>query len=249
MNSILVIQLCQQMIRPEMVSYLVSSILEKKEEFSLREFLGEGVEKIASRQYVQVYRSEIDQWGVKFLPLIPRYLEIEDLIAGVYREVGRKLIYPAYRIHPETLIREFSSFYQGITPEGREKMDEIIRNLEIARSLCEEGTVYSSGLREKIGEILGSLEVLAPLYGFFQDLRGGTGIDFAENSSMKNPYEAMLAPLKICIDLLTHVCRLPRNKKEITFPLRDCVAIRHARPAPVPLGAGYRARVGGHPGK
>jgi len=248
-NSILVIQLCQQMIRPEMVSYLVSSILEKKGEFCPREFLGEGVEKIASRQYVQVYRSEIDQWGVKFLPLIPRYLEIEDLIAGVYREVGRKLIYPAYRIHPETLIHEFSSFYRGITPEGREKMDEILRNLEMARSLCEEGTDRFSGLSGKIGEILGSLEVLAPLCGFFQDLRDGTGRDSGKNISSKNPCEATLAPLKICIDLLTHIYRLPRNKKEITSPLRDCVAIRHARPAPVPLGAGYRARVGGHPGK
>ena len=236
MNSILVIQLCQQMIRPEMVSYLVSSILEKKGEFCPREFLGEGVEKIASRQYVQVYRSEIDQWGVKFLPLIPRYLEIEDLIAGVYREVGRKLIYPAYRIHPETLIHEFSSFYRGITPEGREKMDEILRNLEMARSLCEEGTDRFSGLSGKIGEILGSLEVLAPLCGFFQDLQDGTATDYGENFSTKNPCEATLAPLKICIDLLTHVYHLPRNKKEITSPLRDCVAIRHAR-------------VGGHPGK
>jgi hypothetical protein len=150
--------------------------------------------------------------------------------------VGRKLIYPAYRIHPETLIHEFSSFYRGITPEGREKMDEIIRNLEMARSLCEGATVCSFGLSEKIGEILGSLEVLAPLYGFFQDLRDGTGCDCGKNISTKNPCEATLAPLKICIDLLTHVCRLPRNKKEITSPLRDCVAIRHAR-------------VGGHPGK
>jgi hypothetical protein len=38
------------MIRPEMVSYLVSSILEKKGEFCPREFLGEEVEKIASCQ-------------------------------------------------------------------------------------------------------------------------------------------------------------------------------------------------------
>ncbi len=201
--------LCQQMIRPEMVGYLVSSILEKKEEFCPREFLGEGAKKITSRQYVQVYRSEMDQWGVKFLPLVPRYLEIDDLMAGVYREVGRKLMYPAYRIHPESLIHEFSCFYRGITAEGREKMDEILRNLEMARSLCEEGTIYSSGLREKIGEILGSLEVLAPLYGFFQDLQDGTGIDFGENFSTKNPCEAMLAPLKICIDLLTRVYHLP----------------------------------------
>ena len=208
-NSILVIQLCQQMIRPEMVSYLVSSILEKKGEFCPREFLGEGVEKIASCQYVQVYRSEIDQWGVKFLPLIPRYLEIEDLIAEVYREVGRKLTYPAYRIHPESLIQEFSRFYRGISNEGREKMAEILKNLEMARSLCEGGTVYSSGLREKIREILDSVEVLAPLYGFFQDLGNGMGIDSAENISTKNPCEAMLAPIKICIDLLTYVYNLP----------------------------------------
>ena len=208
-NSILVIQLCQQMIRPEMVSYLVSSILEKKGEFCPREFLGDGEKKFTPRQYVQVYRSEIDQWGVKFLPLLPRHLGIDDLMAGVYREVGRKLMHPAYRIHPESLLHEFSCFYRGISNEVREKMDEIIRNLEIARSLCEEGTVYSSGLREKIGEILGSLEVLAPLYGFFQDLRDGTGRDSGKNISSKNPCEAMLAPIKICIDLLTHVYRLP----------------------------------------
>ena len=201
--------LCQQMIRPEMVGYLVSSILEKKGGFCPREFLGEGVEKITSRQYVQVYRSEIDQWGVKFLPLVPRYLEIDDLMAGVYREVGRKLMHPAYRIHPESLLHEFSCFYRGISNEVREKMDEILRNLEMARSLCDEGTVYFSGSREKIGGILGSLEVLAPLCGFFQDLQDGTGCDSRENISTKNPYEAMLAPLKICIDLLPHVYHFP----------------------------------------
>ena len=224
------------MIRPEMVGHLVSSILEKKEEFSPREFLGDGEKKFTPRQYVQVYRSEMDRWGVKFLPLMPRLLAIEEIMAGIYREVGRKLMHPTYRVNPETLIHEFSSFYRGITPEGREKMDEIIRNLEMARSLCEGATVCSFGLSEKIGEILGSLEVLAPLYGFFQDLRDGTGCDCGKNISTKNPCEATLAPLKICIDLLTHVYRLPRNKKEITSPLRDCVAIRHAR-------------VGGHPGK
>ena len=167
---------------------------------------------------------------------MPRLLAIEEIMAGIYREVGCKLMYPAYRTHPESLLHEFSCFYRGISNEGREKMDEILRNLEIARSLCEEGTDRFSGLSEKIGEILGSPKVLAPLCGFFQDLQDGTGFDFGGHLSTKNPYEAMIAPLKICIDLLTHVYRLPRNKKEITSPLRDCVAIRHAR-------------VGGHPGK
>jgi hypothetical protein len=118
-------------------------------------------------------------------------------------------MHPAYRIHPETLIHEFSCFYQGISNEVREKMDKILRNLEMARSLCEEGTIYSTGFREKIAEILGSLGVLAPLYGLFQDLQDGTECDCGENFSTKNPCEAMLAPLKICIDLLTHVYHLP----------------------------------------
>jgi hypothetical protein len=48
-------------------------------------------------------------------------------------------------------------------------------------------------------------------------------------------------------------CRLAHNFicKGLIFPSpsRDYVVIRHARPAPVPLGAGYRAREGGHPGR
>ena len=200
--------LCQEMIRPEMVGHLVSSIFEKKEEFSPGEFLGDGEKKFTPRQYVQVYRSEIDQWGVKFLPLLPQYLGIDDLMAGVYREVARKLMVPAYGIHPQSLIHEFSYLYRGITAAGRGKMDEILRSLELARSLCEGGTVYSSGLREEIREILDSVEFLAPLYGFFQDLGNGMGIDSAENFSIKNPCEAMLVPIKICIDLLTRVYHL-----------------------------------------
>jgi hypothetical protein len=192
-----------------MVVYLVSSILEKKEEFSPREFLGEGEREFTPCQYVQVYRSEIDQWGVKFLPLVPRYIEINDLMAGVYREVGRKLMYPAYKIDPQSLIDEFSCFHRGLTNEGREKMDEILRRLETAQSLCEEGTVHYSGLGGKIGEILGSLEVLAPLYGLFQELQDGTGCDCGENFSTKNPCEAMIPPLQVCIDLLNYVHHRP----------------------------------------
>jgi len=201
--------LCQQMIRPEMVGHLVSSILEKKGEFSAREFLGEGEREFTPCQYVQVYRSEMDHWGVKFLPLIPRVLGIDEIMAGIYREVGRKLTYPAYRTHPEKLNHEFSCFYQGISNEVREKADKILRNLKMARSLCEEGTIYSSGLREKIADILGSPGVLAPLYGLFQDLQDGTRCDCGENFSTKNPCEAMLAPLKICIDLLNRVYHVP----------------------------------------
>jgi ADP-heptose:LPS heptosyltransferase len=196
--------LCQQSISPEMVGYLVSSLLEKREEFCPQEFLGERAQEIASRHYVQVYRSEMDRWGVKFLPLVPRYWEIDDLMAAVYREVGRKLMHPTYQIHLESLLHEFSCSYRRGTDKGRERMGVILGRLETAQSLCEESTV-SPDLGEKIGETLGSLGVLAPLYGLFQDL----GRDYGENCSTGNPYEAMLSPLKSCIDILARVCHSP----------------------------------------
>jgi ADP-heptose:LPS heptosyltransferase len=202
--------LCQQLIRPGMVAYLVSLILEKKKEFSPREFLGEGEREITSHQYVQVYRSEMDQWGVKFLPLIPRHLEIDDLMAAVYREVGRKLMDPTYPIHPESLFHELSRSYRGITDEGQERIGAILRCLEMAQSLCQESAV-SAGLGGKIGKALGSLEVLAPLEGFFQDLEH----DYRENCSTKTPYEAISTPLKSCIDILTRVYHLSAISKPL----------------------------------
>lgn len=164
------------MITPEMVANLVSSILEKKGRFHPQEFLTDGLKEFLPGGYVQVYRTEMDQWGVKFLPLVPRYLEIDQIMAGVYREVGRKLMCPAYRIHPQNLIHEFSSFYRGMTLEAREKMAEIIRKLAIFQSLCEKGAknaslLSASDVEEKIGEILGPLEILVPLYGFFSRLK------------------------------------------------------------------------------
>jgi hypothetical protein len=197
-----------------MVGYLVSAILEKKEEFYPREFPGEGAKKSTSRGYVQVYRSEMDQSGVKFLPLIPGDLEIDGIMAGIYREVARKLMYPAYQIHPQNLIHEFSCFYRGITLEAQEMMPEILRNLAIFQSLCEEGAktpplFCSSHIEAKIGGIFGALKVLNPLYGFFHDLRNGMETDSTENLGMENPFEAMLVPVKICIDLLNQVYHLP----------------------------------------
>jgi hypothetical protein len=117
-------------------------------------------------------------------------------------------MYPAYQIRPENLLHEFSCFYRGITDDGQEKVGEILRSLEMAQSSCAERPV-SPDLGEKIGEILGSLRVLAPLYGLFQDLQDGMGCGCGENFSTKDPCEVMLAPIKICIDLVNRVYHPP----------------------------------------
>ena len=55
------------------------------------------------------------------------------------------------------------------------------------------------------------------------------------------------------IFVLGHHARRTRsnheNYQQLSSPLRDCAVIHHARPAPVPLKAGYRAREGGRSGR
>jgi len=168
-----------------------------------------------SRGYVQIYRSVMDEWGVKFLPLLPGELDIGEMVAGVYREVGRKMMCPSYPDNPRSLFYEFSSFYRGMTLDTQEKVAQIITTLATVQSICEMGARESSSLNsseivEKIREACGSLDVLTPLEGFFEDLRAGEEIVLCpEDFKTKNACEAMLFSVKYMLDFLKQISSIP----------------------------------------
>jgi ADP-heptose:LPS heptosyltransferase len=233
---------CQQLIEPEMVYQVVSSKMRNpspplfsKEGNSVPSPFDKGrqggilggsplhneMKGSHSRGYVQIYRAVMDEWGVKFLPLLPRELDIGEMMAGVYREVGRKMMYPSYPIYPENLFYEFSSFYRGMTLDTQEKVAQIIKTLATVQSICEMGARESSSLTsseivEKIRKTCGSLDVLTPLDGFFKDLKtGNETVLYPEDFKTKNACEAMLFPIKSMLDLLRPISSLPINPHSV----------------------------------
>jgi len=168
-----------------------------------------------SRGYVQIYMSVMDEWGVKFLPLLPGELDIGEMMAGVYREVGRKMMCPSYPNNPRSLFYEFSSFYRGMTLDTQGKATQIIKTLATVQSICEMGARESSSLTsseivEKIREACGSLDVLTPLDGFFKDLKtGNETVLYPEDFKTKNACEAMLFSVKYMLDFLKQISSIP----------------------------------------
>jgi ADP-heptose:LPS heptosyltransferase len=123
--------LCRQMIRPAMIFEVIKKI------FSHRDFSKDdekrSFQEMASLwdPRVQLYRSFMDEWGVKFLPLLPRQATLLDLMAGIYREVCRELMDESYPASSSPLMREFSAYYEGFAKETAPeaiKIKEYIHN-------------------------------------------------------------------------------------------------------------------------
>ena len=162
--------------------------------------------------YVQVYQTRMDNWGVKFLPLIPKRLDIEEIMAIAYREVGRKLMRPTYHIDPQGIELELSSYHGEITADTREKVKLILGNLSSLRSICESGASKSpslsfSDVEMKIQESCGSLNVLAPLGGYFSDLKAETESRVGKNTSTATheACKAILSPVKELLELIREI--------------------------------------------
>jgi hypothetical protein len=109
---------CQELIRPEFVSVIV------------RRMLGESLPLPVVASSVRVYHSELDRWGLKYLP----EKEIdhdsclqdeEELQAILYRELGRKVANPVYEMDMEGISNEIQNGY-GFDPNWlREKIEWI----------------------------------------------------------------------------------------------------------------------------
>jgi len=227
---------CRRIINPEMVYALVSQILQGKNGGNINDFtfsacLDEvcrdspcgypvlGRDKLCSYDnkksygnYVQIYQTRMDNWGVKFLPLVERELDIEEIMATAYREVGRKLMHPTYQNDPQDIIHELSSHYRDITADTREKVSMVLRNLSSLHSICESGAKQSahiswSDLEVKIQESCDSLDVLAPLGGYFSALKAETESRVGKNTSTATHQacKAILSPVKELLELIREI--------------------------------------------
>ncbi|MCX5907588.1 MAG: glycosyltransferase family 9 protein [Deltaproteobacteria bacterium] len=123
---------------------------------------------------IQVYRSVIDEWGCNFRPLIPKRAGHMDIMAGVYREGGRKLMRPTYPIDPGKLIQEFSANYGGMADGTKERAAQIRLHLGHMQNLRGSSADLDSYLLETIRKSAGSLDVLIPLHGFLVDMKKET---------------------------------------------------------------------------
>lgn len=205
---------CRRLIHPEMVSALVSHILKKND-----------MADLLNNECVQIYRTSLDEWGVKFVPLIKEGPDVREIMAVAYREVGRKLMRPTYQIDPQGIMRELSSYYGNIEADTQRKVNLILASLSSLRSICELGIqeyphISYSDIEMKIQERSGSLDVLTPLYGYFRDLKAnieshsGTGNGIATQKVCK----AMLIPVKDLFDLIEKIgSALPCLAERRTF--------------------------------
>jgi len=182
--------------------------------------------KKSNGNYVQIYRTRMDDWGVKFLPLVERELDIEEIMAMAYRELGRKLMRPSYQINFRDIIRELSSHYRDITADTREKVSMVFRNLSSLHSICKLGAGKSpslslSDVQMKIQESCGSLDVLAPLAGYFRDLKTETELssEAGDRNATREACKAMMIPVKELLELIKAISlftvhRLPFTEKQ-----------------------------------
>jgi len=227
---------CRRVINPEMVYALVSQILQGKNGGNINDFSFsaclDGVcrdspcgypvldrdkprpydNKKSYGNYVQIYQTRMDNWGVKFLPLVERELDIEEIMATAYRELGRKLMRPTYQNDPQDIIHELSSYHGEITADTREKVELVLRNLSCLHSVCKLGASKSpslslSDVEMEIQESCGSLDVLALLGGYFSDLKAETESRFGENTSTATHQacKAILSPVKELLELIREI--------------------------------------------
>ncbi|MDY6973954.1 MAG: glycosyltransferase family 9 protein, partial [Thermodesulfobacteriota bacterium] len=159
---------CRTIIQPEVVYDLVRAILKEKD--------GTGLELPDCSDHIQIYRTSMDEWGVKFLPFVRREVDIGEIMAVAYREVGRKLMRPAYTIDLSGIAGELKGYYGGIAVNTLERLSLVLMNLSLLDSICKSG--FGRGghesfatVEEKIRRICGSLDVIMPLYGYFKELK------------------------------------------------------------------------------
>ncbi len=174
---------CRWMIKPGTVYKLVSGIIPDNGEPG----------KIRGRikdQEIQIYRSHMDKWGVKFLPLIPELLDTGGLMALAYREAGRKIMRPLYNFSIDDLKKELSDYYSGIDQCIKEQAGLVMDNLKEIYSACSSCTGnpgYKNRLdvERRIFNACTSVDFLRPLAGYFSDMRHWIEYDLGQGEEGK----------------------------------------------------------------
>ncbi len=165
-------------------------------------------------EYVQIYQTRMDEWGVKFLPFIPREPDIGEVMAVAYREVGRKLMRPAYQIDPESILSELTQCHCAVADGTREKLNLVSGCVSDLFSICELGakngaSISSVDLDERVQQCCGSIDVLSPLSGYFGELKAQaeSSIKTGDGTVDQDACKAMLIPVRELLDLMEYMNR------------------------------------------
>lgn len=167
---------CREMIQPKMVYETIKYILFPSSENGKKK-IWESFNQRDSN--VQLYRSSMDDWGVKFLPIIPRRARILDIMAGVYRELCRNLMDDSYSLSPETLNLELLNYYNGLDSETLSEV-RIIR--EQIRALMSDFQTPAQSIRVFHPS-------LRPLINFLIEEKRKGGISHQGNRIIKKSHE------------------------------------------------------------
>ncbi len=131
---------CRNMIPPGVVYEVLRQILTDPLDLGGNRNLIPGPDFSHWDSRVQVYRSFMDEWGVKFLPLVLREPTAMEIMGAGYRELGRKLMAEDYGPSPGRLAFEFSQYYKKVTTEVLLEIQKIVRELEGYSSAKERAT-------------------------------------------------------------------------------------------------------------
>jgi len=121
---------CRKIIRPGMVYDFIARLFADPSSFTGSPERKLGASFTHWGDSVQIYRSVMDDWGVKFLPLIPREPSLMDVMAAVYHELGRKLMEESYLLSPEKFSIEFSMHYKEVTEKLAWEVKKIANDLD-----------------------------------------------------------------------------------------------------------------------
>ncbi len=199
--------ICHGVITPELVYEFLSGIIRNPSGALAGDFYRENPSFRNINTLVQIYRSVMDRWGVKYLPIIPKKINIKNIMAIAYREIGRTLITPTYTINQEEIIDEISFGYDYLEEGGADQMEDILRSLS-ALQVALKSQIQDLPIAIKALEPTTSFSLLSPLYRFL--------IEGCEKKYSKS-FQLFTKTLEQIYSLLEAIYSHHKNRSSLTY--------------------------------
>jgi ADP-heptose:LPS heptosyltransferase len=160
--------ICHEVISHELVYEFLRTLVKGPSGFPPREFSREEHPFLKADSRGQIYRSVMDRWGVKFLPIFPKKMNIKDIMAIAYRETARTLMTPNYALNQEEIINEILNCYGFLDDSGETQLERILESLSIVLETSK-GNIQGVPVAIKGLEPTPSFGLLSPLYSFLSE--------------------------------------------------------------------------------
>jgi ADP-heptose:LPS heptosyltransferase len=176
---------CRQAISPNLVYEILIRILDPTRS---PDNPVDGIGPSIVDDRIQIYKTTMDDWGVKFLPLLRNELNTREIMALAYREVGRNLISPSYPIAPQKINKELSIYYNRLNGSIRHELEHITKNLNLMyaylgivdKNLTPRERKAYTDWEATLKKYCSIADVLQPLYRFFLEIKSKEAVEMLQ---------------------------------------------------------------------